>query len=145
MYTLAEAARASGKSKSTILRAVKSGKLSADKDAHGQYRVAPVELHRVYPSAPSEAVHAPLHEAPNDAPRTTHDAVAELAVLHAELAAARSTIEDREKELHHRDRTIDDLRARLDAEGEERRKLTAMLTDQRPAPPRGFWARLRGH
>ena len=40
----------------------------------------------------------------------------------------------------------DDLRSRLDAESEERRKLTAMLTDQRrgPEPPRGIWARLTG-
>jgi hypothetical protein len=35
--------------------------------------------------------------------------------------------------------TIDDLRHRLDAEAEERRKLTALLTDQRPHTQRQIW------
>jgi hypothetical protein len=38
----------------------------------------------------------------------------------------------------------DDLRRRLDAEAEERRRVTALLTDQRPAAPRRRWWRLRG-
>jgi hypothetical protein len=44
--------------------------------------------------------------------------------------------------------TIRDLRARLDAEAEERRRLTMLLADQRPAPtpppaelPRSAWRR----
>jgi hypothetical protein len=44
--------------------------------------------------------------------------------------------------------TIRDLRTRLDAseaarlaEAEERRRLTALLTDQRPAPPTSGWGR----
>jgi chromosome segregation ATPase len=42
----------------------------------------------------------------------------------------------------------DDLRRRLDSEAEERRRLTALLTDQRPAAQpdvrRGWWRQLRG-
>ena len=34
-----------------------------------------------------------------------------------------------------KDAVIDDLRERLDREGEERRKLTAILTDQRAKAP----------
>ena len=59
----------------------------------------------------------------------------ENSTLQTELDAVRQIAEDRQK-------TIDDLRERLDAESEERRKLTTMLTDQRK--PRGLWARLSG-
>ena len=38
-----------------------------------------------------------------------------------------------------RDDTIADLRRRLDAEAEERRRLTAILADQRAAPERRRW------
>ena len=57
-------------------------------------------------------------------------------MLQAELDAARQLAAERQK-------TIDDLRTRLDQESEERRQLTAMLTDQR-TKRKGFWARLVG-
>jgi len=50
-YTLAEAATAAGVYKSTILRAIKSGKISGAKNEMGEWVVEPVELHRVYPPA----------------------------------------------------------------------------------------------
>jgi len=48
-YTLAAAATSVGLNKTTILRAIKSGKISAQMDAHGHWRIEPAELHRVYP------------------------------------------------------------------------------------------------
>jgi hypothetical protein len=48
-YTLATAAAACGVNKSTILRAIKAGKVSAVRDEHGQWQVESAELHRVYP------------------------------------------------------------------------------------------------
>ena len=66
----------------------------------------------------------------------------ENSILRVKLEAAEQALEERDRELRHREETISDLRDRLDREGEERRKLTAMLTDQR-TPPKGFWARLR--
>jgi excisionase family DNA binding protein len=54
--SLREAAQQAGTSKSTILRAVKAGRLSATRDDDGGYRIDPAELHRVYPwSAPRRA------------------------------------------------------------------------------------------
>lgn len=50
-YTLGQAAKATGKSKSTISRAIRKGKVSAEHDAHGQFAIDPAELHRVYPAA----------------------------------------------------------------------------------------------
>jgi hypothetical protein len=48
-YTLGQAAKATGKQKSTLLDAIRSGKISAVKDEHGHYQIDPAELHRVYP------------------------------------------------------------------------------------------------
>jgi len=46
-YSLGAAAAATGLSKTSILRAIKSGKISGTKDALGQWWVEPAELHRV--------------------------------------------------------------------------------------------------
>ena len=47
-YGLLQAAEATGKHKTTIFKAIKSGKLSATQDAHGEWKIDPAELHRVY-------------------------------------------------------------------------------------------------
>ena len=49
-YTLGQAAKTTGKSKTTVLRSIRKGKISAARDAHGQWSIEPVELHRVYPA-----------------------------------------------------------------------------------------------
>jgi hypothetical protein len=36
--------------KTTVLRAIKSGRISGTKDEQGQWHVEPVELHRVFPA-----------------------------------------------------------------------------------------------
>ena len=46
-YDLAAAAAATGLNTASILRAIKSGKISGTKDALGQWWVEPAELHRV--------------------------------------------------------------------------------------------------
>ena len=48
-YTLGEAAKAVGKSKGTISKAVKTGKISATKKEDGSFAIEAAELHRVYP------------------------------------------------------------------------------------------------
>lgn len=48
-YSLGQAAKATGLSKMTIQRAVKTGKISAFKNDDGSYTIEPVELHRVFP------------------------------------------------------------------------------------------------
>ena len=47
--SLSEAATACGVYKSTILRSIKTGRLTGTKDALGQWRIEPAELHSVYP------------------------------------------------------------------------------------------------
>ena len=48
MLTLTQAAVEVGRTRSTLFKAVKAGRLSASKDAQGQWLIDPVELHRVY-------------------------------------------------------------------------------------------------
>jgi hypothetical protein len=52
-YTLGTAAQACGLNKSTVLCAIKAGKVSATRDEHGQWQIDPAELHRVYPPVAS--------------------------------------------------------------------------------------------
>jgi hypothetical protein len=53
MHTLSSAARAAGVAKSTIYRAVKTGRLSAHKLTSGTYAIYPGELLRVFPATSS--------------------------------------------------------------------------------------------
>jgi hypothetical protein len=48
-YTLGTAAKATGKTKTTIQRAIKNGRISAEKLSDGGYSIDPSELHRVFP------------------------------------------------------------------------------------------------
>ena len=52
VYTLGQAASATGKSKTTIANAIKKGRISAVKDETGAYTIDPAELHRVYAPLP---------------------------------------------------------------------------------------------
>ena len=47
--TLNQAAKACGRSKSTLLNAINSGRMSAPKDDRGRYAIDPAELHRAFP------------------------------------------------------------------------------------------------
>jgi hypothetical protein len=58
-YSLSEAAAAVGMYKSSVLRAIKGGKISATKDEHGEWRIEVAELHRVYPPVASNGADAP--------------------------------------------------------------------------------------
>jgi hypothetical protein len=47
-YTLGQAAKAVGMSKTSILRSIKAGRISAGRDEFWQWAIEPRELHRVY-------------------------------------------------------------------------------------------------
>ena len=119
-YTLAQAIATTGKSRSTLIRAIRSGKLSAIRDEAGAYLVEPSELRRVFAANGDGS----SHDTPNGEPR------------HAELAAR---LEAEQAKVAILQETVHDLRRRLDAEAEERRRLTAILADQRAAPARRWW------
>jgi hypothetical protein len=81
-YSLAEAAQATRLNRSTILRAIKNGRISGQRDDSGAWSVEPVELHRVFPAA--EALPKAV---PQDA--QTDALVAELRAQLAEMRAQR--------------------------------------------------------
>lgn len=58
-YTLGTAAKATGKSKTTIQRAISKGLISATKQTNGRYSIDPSELHRVFPVTSSDTVAQP--------------------------------------------------------------------------------------
>ena len=123
--TLNQAAKAAGKAKGTILKAIKEGNLSAPKDERGRYEIDPAELHRVFSLTSPDQSEKPKMTTPND-----HENRIEIERLRAELKAAHTLTENMAE-------TVADLRERLNREGEERRQLTAMLTDQRTAGQSG--------
>src|SRR3954454_1904094 len=52
-YSLKQAGEATGHTKPTILRAIQTGKISAQKTETGEWWIEPAELHRVYPPVTS--------------------------------------------------------------------------------------------
>jgi hypothetical protein len=52
-YTLGQAATC-GMSKTSVLRSIKAGRISAGRDELGQWAIEPCELHRVYPPLTDE-------------------------------------------------------------------------------------------
>jgi hypothetical protein len=126
-YTLGEAAKATGKSKATISKAIKSGRISARKDETGTFHIDPSELHRVYPPA---ALGEQLETPDNTIARTDIDVT--IRELQARLEAAHERLSDKET-------VIADLREDRDR---WRQQATALLTDQRPA--KSLIARLLG-
>ena len=142
-YTLTQAAEATGKSKSTILRSIQGGRVSAARDDLTQgWMIEPSELHRLYPPVASDAMHG-AHLA-HHASQETRDAPASLV---EQIAMLREMLAERDRRVADKDGVITDLRVRLDAEAEERRRtqaqLTGLLTDQRTKPepekPRRRW------
>lgn len=131
--TLNEAAKSCRKAKGTVLKAIKEGRLSAPKDAQGRYEIDPSELHRVFPLTNTDQSEKPVLT-----PASDHENRIEIERLRAELKAVNTLSENMAE-------TVADLRERLDREGEERRQLTAMLTDQRTGQgaKRGLFGFLR--
>jgi len=138
-YSLGQAAKAAGISKTSLHRAINKGRISAAKNDNGAYEIEPSELHRVYP---------PVAEGDGSANTDlVRDGTPETAV---ETGMLRREVELLRERLADKDGVISDLKERLDQSEQERREkdrqLTALLTDERqkaeaPNAGRGFWAR----
>ena len=128
-YTLGEAAKAVGKSKTTLHRAIKSGKISASKTDNGSYIIEPSELHRLFPSVTAGTAGAPLLR--NDTEQQSNT----LGTLRIQMEMQEK---ERERERTLLQETIADLREDRD---KWRQQATALLEDKRP---KGFFKRLLG-
>ncbi|HAP40627.1 MAG TPA: recombinase [Nitrospira sp.] len=127
VYTLGEAAKATGKSKATISKAIKNGRISARKDETGTFHIDPSELHRVYPPTAISEHKETLENTPEKA-----DFDGTIRELQARLEAAHERLSDKET-------VIADLKEDRDR---WRQQATALLADQRPA--KGLIARIFG-
>lgn len=95
-YTLAEAAQACGMDKSTIRRAVKSGRISGTRNDFGVWLVEPAELHRIFPAvtkAEADTAATPRQAAATD------ELVAELRAVIADLRRDRDEWRDQAQRL----------------------------------------------
>lgn len=132
-FTLGEASKEVTASKSTILRAIKSGKLSASKDGDS-WRIEASELFRVFDPAPTRSGNHLLKEVEPLTPEPP-----KLAELEAELIQARTLLEA------ERERTAE-LRQDRDrwAAQAERLMLTVVPPPNQSSASRksGLWARL---
>jgi hypothetical protein len=127
MFTLGTAARHVGKSKPTISKAIKDGKLSATK-VNGIYQIDPSELSRVFPDTPPTEAHT--------SPQGAISTSVPLALSEQRNAHLEATVEDLKARLDdmkaERDQALQDAR-------EDRNKVMALLEDQRP---KSFWSRM---
>ncbi len=141
LLSLREAAEAVGTSKSTLFRAIRSGRLSATRDDDGQFRIDPAELHRVYEPKKEErnaAERAEAQSVERDAPDSSE--VMELRIRCAETEARARLAEER----------LSDLKAMLEEMKAERERWRAQAERLALAPPapvtvasssesRGWW------
>lgn len=127
--SLRNAAKEAGVSKSTILRAIQGGRLSAARTPDGGYDIDPAELFRVYPpnSAERPSTDAPGQDTPAAAPAAT-------AALEAQLEGLREI-------LRRADATADELRQDRDKWRQMAEHQQRLIEDQRP---RSWWRRLTG-
>lgn len=143
--SLSAAARASGLSKSTLSRAIKSGRLSARRaESGGGWLVDTAELFRAYPAT------AARPDAPHDEaqlaswramqpPDADHDEARSAVALLEQALVYERAAREREREV------TADLRQRLDRAEERVRVLLPQASPvSSPAPVRGFLARLLG-
>src|SRR5205085_4059221 len=122
-YTLGQAAKAVGMSKTSILRSIKAGRISAGRDELGQWAIEPCELHRVYPPLTDDT--------------GTGNGTEERGVTRGETAVAdanaRATVA--EARLFDFKSMLDDIREQRDRWQRQAERLAALaITDQRKEP-----------
>ncbi len=106
-----------GKSKSTILRSIQSGRLSADRTEDGGWAIDPAELFRVYDARSGAHTGAEGQDAP-------HELAGEIKALQAQLEALRDTV-------RRLDDQVVDLKSQRDGWQKQAETANLLLTDER--------------
>lgn len=114
--SLSQAAKLTGRSKSTINRAIKTGKISATRHEDGSYSIDPGELSRAFKLEPQEG--SERSDTAPDGTRLLERIEALEAMLNREREIAADLKEDRDR---------------------WRQQATALLTDQRPTSSALRW------
>ena len=127
-YTAGQAAKATGVATATITRALKSGRISGQKDDSGAWMIDPSELHRVFP---------PLSPKDNETPNTQY--------LERQIAT-----QERRPEISALEREVQTLREALSDARVDRDKWRDMAERLSISPPEtplrqpSIWARITG-
>ena len=131
-YTLTQAAAATGKHKSTILRALQADKVPSTKDVHGSYKIEAEGLHAIYPRIAEtlRTDRAPVANATETTSATSridatlHNDAKPLRTV-AEIETLEALNEQQTEQVGDLRATIADLQSRLDAAEADRRQLEA--------------------
>ncbi len=133
-----EAGELVGLSKAGVIKAIKTGRISGQKNIDGEWQVDTSELLRVYEPLPMVNTNGHSEVSASTPPVHTPEAES----LQVEFGLLRQLLTVREDE-------IDDLRRRLDRASDEQERLGARLLALTAAPApqpqrNGWWARLFG-
>ena len=124
--TLNQAAKECGRAKSTLSKAVKSGKLSHEKGDKGAFLIDQSELHRVFPPTSNEHHTLPIANSKNEQGNSA---------LQVELDALRRELEtanlERAREREQLTDQIQELRETVAEQRADFRQTLAVLSDQR--------------
>lgn len=135
VYSLTEAAEATGMTRQGVLAAIRRGAVSAQKNTQGQWEIDPAELHRVYASVNSTTPRVDSNSTQPVTPAfdTITDLEKRLAVAEALLEATRN---QREEALRERDA--------WKQQAHEWMMMTKALPEGDTTKPNrgGFWARI---
>lgn len=126
--TLNQAAKICSRSKSTLLDAIRAGRMSAPKDDRGRYSIDPAELHRAFPfQSQNRSPDQPPEPQPTSAGNQSGP---------TDLASKRE-IELLREMLGKAEANADHWRALAERQ-------QALLEDKRPNAPRSLFQRLFG-
>ncbi|WP_170775905.1 hypothetical protein [Ruegeria lacuscaerulensis] len=139
MLSLGQAAKEVGVAKSTISKAIKDGRLSAEKLDNGSYKIDPSELFRVYqPNRSKETSNGP-----SETPKDNLELLVENKVMQRELEFMRERLEERDKQLQKQAQKAEEELSEARSDRDHwRAQATMILTDHRP--PKGFIERVFG-
>ncbi len=163
-FTLSQAAKEAGVSKSTVSKAVSNGRLSAVRLDDGSFQIEAVELFRVFPARTAERGPEPFANPSKLLENASGSQSSPLIQLQAEMLdeLLRREREERAREREERERerdawnreretvlerervTTEDLRKRLDRAEERVLALSAPAAQERPSVPSAPVEPLRG-
>lgn len=131
--TLTEASKLVGITKNGISKAIAKGKISGQKNIHGQWEVEPVELFRVYPKVDTVSCRKTDTVSVGESNKTNE--------LEVEIAVLREQINGLREQMREKDAASGAVIKAL----EEHISTLKVLTDQRQRPEeKNFWQRLFG-
>lgn len=145
--SLNKATKEAAVAKTTLLDALNSGRMSAEKNDKGHWQIDPAELFRVFPKTSLED-----QTEPNSTPFENRSKTIETSALEVEVKMLREQIErmdaERERERSQLADQIEALKEQAERQSADHRQALAVLTDQRERvaekPKRGLWARIWG-